>query len=96
MTKSVIYPKSPIDSLIILWACCVIDYYKDNRKLLAPLYMRQELGEEAQQLFADACYLADGVFLDTYKMQLTKRGQFICDNWQVISDRIFRVNANPH
>lgn len=83
---------SLVDRLMILWAICMLDHYKEDRKMLAPYYMAQEFGERVTKTFNIACEMADSMkLIDLSYMQLTKRGQIACSKWQQISSKILEV-----
>lgn len=79
---------SPVDKAYILWAICLIDHFKNDRKMLAPYYMRQEFGDSVTDTFQFACELASG-FIDVERMQLTNKGLVACEQWKEISGQIY-------
>lgn len=79
------------DKLMILWSLCLISHYSEIGRKLSKHNIVAEFNEYTWELWESACAIAEQRKLLDSNMQLTPKGQVACDNWKLISDRLFAV-----
>lgn len=83
---------SIIDKLRILWAICLVHHYQSIGKKTSAYNIIEEFGRETFNYWKIGCEFAEAYkLIDTETMQLTRKGLVACNNWQQITDYLYRL-----